>query len=111
MSASNRSLEVFALLVNLITLNFFEETVFSKDVVDFTTLDRRMINLGMFAAALDKKKKALEYIETAPKVFMSIEKVQAVYGLTIEEIRELQSLMSIFYDTPFFNGRSLWTEV
>ena len=93
------------------TLNFFEETVFSKDVVDFTTLDRRMINLGMFAAALDKKKKALEYIETAPKVFMSIEKVQAVYGLTIEEIRELQSLMSIFYDTPFFNGRSLWTEV
>ena len=93
------------------TLNFFEETVFSKDVVDLTTLDRRMINLGMFAAALDKKKKALEYIETAPKVFMSIEKVQAVYNLTIEEIRELQSIMSIFYDTPFFNGRSLWTEI
>lgn len=40
-----------------------------------------------------------------------LEKVQAVYGLTIEEIRELQSPMSIFYDTPFFNGWSLWTEV
>ena len=40
-----------------------------------------------------------------------LEKVQAVYGLTVEEVRELQSLMSIFYDTPFFNGRSLWTEV
>lgn len=92
-------------------LNFFEETIFTKDVVDLTTFDRRMLNLGMFAAALDKKKKALEYIETAPKVLMSIEKIQIVYGLTIEEIKEMQSLKSVFYDIPFFNGRSIWAEV
>lgn len=92
-------------------LNFFEETVFTMDVVDLTTFDRRMLNLGMFAAALDKKKKALEYIETAPKVLMSIERIQAVYDLTIEDVKEMQSLMSVFYDIPFFNGRSIWTEV
>ena len=92
-------------------LNFFEETVFSKDVVDLASLDRRMVNLGMFAAALDKKKKALEYIETAPKILMSIEKIRAVYDLGVEEIREIQSLMSVFYDKPFFNGRSVWSEV
>lgn len=92
-------------------LNFFEETVFSKDIVDLTSLDRRMVNLGMFAAALDKKKKTLEYIETAPKILMSIEKIRTVYDLSVEEIREIQSLMSVFYDEPFFNGRSIWAEV
>ena len=92
-------------------LNLFEETVFTKDVVDLTSLDRRMVNLGTFAAALDKKKKALEYIETAPKILMSIEKIRDVYNLDVEEIREMQSLMSAFYDVPFFNGRSIWTEV
>lgn len=92
-------------------LNFFEETVFSKDIVDLTSLDRRMVNLGMFAAALDKKKKTLEYIETAPKILMSIEKIRTVYDLSVEEIREIQSLMSVFCDEPFFNGRSIWAEV
>lgn len=92
-------------------LNFFEVTAFAKDVVDLTTLDRRMVNLSMFAAALDKKKKALEYIETAPKILMSIEKIRTVYGLSVEEIREMQSFISIFCDMPFFNGRSIWTEV
>ena len=70
-----------------------------------------MVNLGMFAAALDKKKKTLEYIETAPKILMSIEKIRTVYDLSVEEIREIQSLMSVFYDEPFFNGRSIWAEV
>ena len=92
-------------------LNFFDEVVFSKDVVNLTMLDRRMVNLQIFATALDKKKKALEYIETAPKILMSIAKVRDAYNLSIEEIEEMQSLMSIFYDTPFFNGRSIWTEV
>ena len=61
-----------------------------KKVVDLTSLDRRTANLGMFAAALDKKKKTLEYIETAPRILMSIEKIRAVYGLNVEEIREIQ---------------------
>ena len=35
---------------------------------------------------------------TAPKILMSIEKIRAVYDLGVEEIREIQSLMSVFYD-------------
>ena len=58
---------------------------------------------------LDKKPN--EYIETAPKILMSIEKIRTVYDLSVEEIREIQSLMSVFYDEPFFNGRSIWAEV
>lgn len=92
-------------------LNFFEKIVFSKDVVDLSALDRRIINLGMFAAALDKKKNSLEYIETAPKILMSKEKVNEVYGISINEIRQIQSMTSIFYTRPFFNGRSIWEEV
>lgn len=92
-------------------INFFDEIVFSKDVVDLSALDRRISNLSMFGSALDKKKKSLEYIETAPKILMSIEKVKDVYGLTIEEIREIQSVLAVYYDLPFFNGRSIWHEV
>ena len=92
-------------------LNFFETTIFSKDIIDLTTLDRRMVNLGMFAATLDKKKRALEYIETAPKILMSAKKIQAVYGVSIEEIRELQLQMSVFYGVPFFNGKSIWPKI
>ena len=67
-------------------LNFFDEVVFSKDVVNLTMLDRRMVNLQIFATALDKKKKALEYIETAPKILMSIAKVRDAYNLSIVEV-------------------------
>lgn len=92
-------------------LNFFDEVIFSKDVIDLSDLDRRIRNLQIFATALDKKKKSLEYVETAPKILMSQEKVDEVYGLTVDEIREIQSIMSVFYDIPFFNGRSIWHEV
>ena len=93
------------------TVNCFEKTIFTKDIVDLRTIDQRILRHQMFSVALDKKKKSLEYIETAPKVLMSLAKVEEVYGLTIEEIREIQWMMSIYYDIPFFNGRSIWREV
>ncbi len=92
-------------------VNCFEKTIFTKDIVDLRTIDQRILRHQMFSVALDKKKKSLEYIETAPKVLMSLAKVEEVYGLTIEEIREIQWMMSIYYDIPFFNGRSIWREV
>ncbi len=93
------------------TLKFFDEMVFSKDIIDLSTLDRRMLNLGMFITALDKKKKSLEYVETAPKILMSQVKIKEVYGLSVDEMREIQSTMSVFYQRLFFNGRSIWREV
>ena len=92
-------------------LNLFDRIVFSQDVVDLSLLDRRILNLGMFAAALDKNKKSLEYIETAPKILMSKAKVYEVYGLSVNEIREIQGMVSLFKDKPFFNGRSIWSEI
>ena len=65
----------------------------------------------MFGSALDKKKKSLEYVETAPKILMSLEKLKEAYGLTLEDIRELQNMLSVYYHLPYFNGRSIWQEV
>ena len=92
-------------------LNFFDKIVFSKDIVDLSSLDRRILNLSMFGSALDKKKKSLEYVETAPKILMSLEKLKEAYGLTLEDIRELQNMLSVYYHLPYFNGRSIWQEV
>lgn len=92
-------------------LSFFDDVVFCKDIVDLSTLDRRINNLSMFGSALDKKKRTLEYIETAPKILMSQTKVEEVYGLSIDEIRELQSSLSVYYKIPFFNGRSIWHRI
>lgn len=92
-------------------LNFFDKIVFSKDIVDISALDRRILNLSMFGSALDKKKKSLEYVETAPKILMSLEKLKEVYGLTLDDIREIQNILSVYYHLPYFNGRSIWQEV
>ena len=32
----------------------------------------------------------LEYIEVAPKILMSISKVESVYGITLRDVKELQ---------------------
>lgn len=92
-------------------LNLLDKTVFTKDVVALKTLDRRITNLGIFGSVLGKKKKSLEYVETAPKVYMSLEKIGEIYQLTLEEIKQVQSAMSPYYNIPFFNGRSIWSEV
>ena len=92
-------------------MNFFDDVIFCQDIVDLSTLDRRISNLSMFGSALDKKKKSLDYIETAPKVLMSRSKVEEVYGLTTADIRELQSTLSVYYEIPFFNGRSIWHKI
>ena len=92
-------------------LNLFDKLVFSKDIIELGKLDRRMINLGVFNAILDKKKNSLEYIEVAPKVLMSKSKVNEVYGITQDEIKKIQSITSHYYDLHFFNGHSIWQEV
>ena len=42
---------------------------------------------------------------------MSAKKIQDVYGITVGEIRKLQSQMSVFYGIPFFNGKSIWPKI
>ena len=92
-------------------LHFFEQLVFTADKINLELLDRRILDLAMFATVLEKKKQNLDYIETAPRVLMSRRKVEEVYGLKVEDIRAIQTLMSAYYELPYFNGRSLWNKV
>lgn len=91
--------------------NYFDQEIFSKDVVDISQLDRRLVALPSFASILDKKKNLLEYIETAPKVLLSSKKIYEVYGLTTNEIKQIQISLSEQYKKPYFNAHSIWDEI
>lgn len=91
--------------------NYLDLEVFKNDIIDLKKLDRRLINLSIFCSALDKKKKSLEFFETAPKILMSMKKISEVYGITIDEVRKLQSELSTFYKIPFFNAHSIWHRI
>lgn len=91
--------------------NLFDKIVFSQDVLDLSSLDRRILGLSMFKSILDKKKNELSYIETAPQVLMSIKKIRELYDLSYEDILELQEQLTPYYEQPFFNGHSIWNEV
>jgi len=91
--------------------NYFDVEVFSSDIVDLSILDRRMNNLSIFASSLYKKKKSLDYIETAPKVLVSMRYIKEQYGISKGEIYELQKALSPFYEDAYFNAHSLWNEI
>lgn len=92
-------------------ISFFDKTIFSQDVLDLSTLDKRMLNLSMFGVALDKKKKALEFVETSQKTLMSRARIEKEYGLKASDLRKIQSDLSVYYTLPFFNGHSIWEKV
>jgi len=91
--------------------NFFDKTFFCQDVINLNSIDRHLHRIPMFYTLLDKKKKSLEYIETDPQVLVSIDKIVNDYGISIDEIRDMQSWLSNYYKMPYFNGRSIWHEV
>lgn len=90
---------------------YMDTEIFSKDVVDLSAIDRRLRSLSSFVSALEKKRNALEFIETAPKILVSIRKVKETYGLGQEDIRQIQKMLIPYYRTPYFNAHSLWDEV
>lgn len=90
---------------------YIDMEIFSNDVVDLSSIDRRLINLSSFGSALDKKRNSLEFIETAPKILVSIRKIKEIYGLNQNDIRQIQQMLIPYYRTPYFNAHSLWEEV
>ena len=92
-------------------INYLDSEVFNNDVIDLNSMDRRLVNLSVFFTALDRKKKSLEFIETAPRVLMSMKKISEVYGITIDDVQKMQSDLSRFYNLPFFNGHSIWQDI
>lgn len=91
--------------------NYFDTEIFSEDIIDLTSLDRRLTTLSSFGSTLDKKKKSLEYIETAPKILMSRQSVQEHYGLELDELRYLQERITEGCDDKYFNAHSIWDRI
>lgn len=65
---------------------------------------------------------SLEYLDWTPEKADYIQRLERIFYEEVIRgeknsnpydyvIREIQSLMSVFYDEPFFNGRSIWAEV
>lgn len=91
--------------------NLFDAEIFNGDVVDMTSFDRRLTTLSAFGSALDKTKKSLQYIETAPKLLMSLECVKRHYGISFEEIKTLQDWALNICEEKYFNAHSLWNDI
>lgn len=91
--------------------SYIDMEIFSKDVVDLSAMDRRLKNLSAFGSALEKKRNSLEYIETAPKILVSIQKVKETYDLDQEDIRQIQQILIPYCKMPYFNAHSLWDEI
>lgn len=89
---------------------YLEKEIFSKDIVDLRKLDKRLVGLNLFTSYLDKKRFNLSFIECAPKVYFSRHKLLEVYGLSVEEVIEIQSLINKIDDT-YFNGNSIYERV
>jgi hypothetical protein len=91
-------------------ISYFEAEVFLSDIVDLNKLDRGLVNLPAFNSALYKNKMELEYIEVAPKILMSISKVESVYGITLRDVKELQD-WALAYEERYYNAHSLWNDI
>lgn len=88
-------------------VNYFDDKIFSTDIVDLRELDRRLVNLSIFGSALYKKKMDLDYIEVAPKILMSMSQIERAYGITVKDIKEMQNWV-LKCEEKYFNAHSLW---
>lgn len=87
--------------------NFYDQEIFSKDILDLNEYDRRLLVLSSFESALYKKRMELEYIEVAPKVYMTLSELERIYGLTLDDVHELQEWVCQCED-KYFNAHSVW---
>lgn len=90
--------------------NFFDREIFSKKILDLNEYDHRLLGLSAFRSAIYKKQMDLEYIEVAPKIYMTLGELEKHYGLTIDDIQELQEWANQ-YEDKYFNAHSVWSEL
>lgn len=91
-------------------VNYFDQEIFSKEILDLNEYDHRLLALSSFESALYKKRMDLEYIEVAPKVYMTVSELEKIYGLSIGDIHELQKWINK-YNRKYFNAHSVWDEL
>ena len=91
-------------------VNYFDQEIFTKDILDLNEYDHRLLMLSAFESALYKKRMDLEYIEVAPRVYMTVAELEKRYGLSIGDIHELQKWINK-YNGKYFNAHSVWDEL
>lgn len=89
---------------------YFDKEIFSKEILDLNEYDRRLLVLPAFESALYKKRMELEYIEVAPKVYMTLSKLERFYGLSLDDIHQLQDWIKQ-YEEKYFNAHSVWEKL
>ena len=91
-------------------VNYYDREIFSKEILDLNEYDRRLLVLSSFESALYKKRMELEYIEVAPKVYMTLSELERIYGLSIDDVRNLQDWIYQCED-KYFNAHSVWEKL
>lgn len=91
-------------------VNYFDREIFSKAIINLNDFDHRLLSLSAFSSALYKKRMELEYIEVAPKVYMTVQELERTYGLSIEDIHVLQKWIGE-YNQKYFNAHSVWNQL
>ena len=90
--------------------NYLNKEILSKDILNLNECDHRLCMLSTFRSALYQKRMNLEYIEVAPRVYMTLSKLELVYGLTVHDIQELQAWICR-YGEKYFNAHSVWKKL
>lgn len=88
-------------------VNYYDQEIFSKEILDLNEYDRRLLVLPSFESALYKKRMELEYMEVAPKVYMTLSELERIYGLSLDDVHELQEWICQCED-KYFNAHSVW---
>jgi hypothetical protein len=91
-------------------VNYYDQEIFSKKILDLNEYDRRLLVLSSFESALYKKRMELEYIEVAPKVYMTLNELERIYGLSLEDVHKLQEWI-LQCEDKYFNAHSVWQQL
>lgn len=91
-------------------VNYYDQEIFSKEILDLNEYDRRLLVLPSFESALYKKRMELEYMEVAPKVYMTLSELERIYGLSLDDVHELQEWICQCED-KYFNAHSVWKKL
>ena len=91
-------------------VNYYDQEIFSKEILDLNEYDRRLLVLSSFESAMYKKRMELEYIEVAPKVYMTLCELERIYDLSLDDVHELQEWICQCQD-KYFNAHSVWKKL
>ncbi|MGL5436960.1 MAG: DNA-directed RNA polymerase subunit alpha C-terminal domain-containing protein [Lachnospiraceae bacterium] len=91
--------------------DYFKRKIFSREIIDLSELDNRLLRLPVFYSFLQKEKLTLSFVESAPKILLSMRSLFEQYAISEKDILEFQSQLSALYVERYFNAYSLWEQI